>query len=189
MNGADPAQRETLADALVELIAMAVEDARLPGAIYGLVLAYADGGLATHVYPLYEVTRRAMLDAGVEAYGLWDPSWADDYALPPGAPPEMPDRDIEADPYRDHRLRELYEVYRGSPRDSDEALARVDELWLEVAVALTRRDWREHMEITDDFVALAYPQEWLDNDIVRALQRSLGPERFDQLRARGLAPG
>jgi hypothetical protein len=178
---------EALGERIAEAIAAKLESVELPDRLYGLVLAYSLGGLSAYTWPLFEQTRSALLAQEEEPYALWDPSSAQADQLPPGVSEDLPKRDLDVPLYEDESLAQAYEAYRGQPRDDPAALARVSQLWGQAAAALTRRRFTR-LEVTDDFVALAFPNEWRDVDIVEALQTSLGPERFDAFAARGWIP-
>ena len=179
----DHGDGEPLAAGIADSIADALERAGLPDRLYGLVLAYSLGDLSAYTWPLFACTRAAMLAQGEEPYALWDPSWARAEQLPPGMSEDLPDRDLRVPlPHG-----KAYAEYRGQPRDDPAALERVARLWRDVAAVLTRRRWSESA-VTDDFVALAYPNEWREADVVEALRASLGPDRFAAFAARGWVP-
>lgn len=62
-------------------------------------------------------------------------------------------------------------------------------LWREVAARLTKLDWKGRLDITDDFVVLAYPLEARGDDIRAALEHSLASARFAETRGQGVDPG
>lgn len=173
---------------LVARIADAVKEARPPGPLYGLVLEYGLGGLYGYITPLYEVTRVALIEAGKASSGLWDPSWAQFFGLPPGVPEEVPDRDLDITFSEDPELRGAFERYRGEQADSEQAYEAIKCLWRDVAVQLTRFDWKGQVDVTGDFVALAYPTEPAWFEVRRALRNSLGAERFQEFEAKGWIP-
>jgi hypothetical protein len=182
------AQRATLTACVVARIADAVGDAYLPGTLYGLVLEYSLGGLSAYIWPLYELTRLSLLETGKKPHALWDPSWAEGDQLPPGVPEELRERNIDVPLYEDEQLTQAFWHYCGGPPNNDKTYDAMESLWLDVAAALTQYDWNDRVEVTDDFVAVAYPMEGTDAEICLGLEHSLGPERFRQFESRGWIP-
>lgn len=182
-------QRRALTEAAAARIAAAVDHAEPPGPLYGLVLAHSLGEFYAYVWPLYDITRAALLQAGADAHGLWDPSWADAERLPPGVPEELRERNIEVPLYEDNQLDAAFWRYCGGPPDNDAVYDAIERLWLDIAAALTSYAWAGHVEVTDDYVALAHPMEGSDAEIRAGLEHSLGPERFREFEARGWVPG
>ncbi len=205
------AQRAALAGKLTETIAEAVISSHPPDRLYGLVLEYGEGGVYPTAAALFEAARRHLLGGGEEPHppwtgsdrtdlwhGLWDPTWAEpeDY-LPEGVDPAPYDREaMEDDVQRPFEAkpelsRAFLEYQRtGALVDRDGGHSAVNALWWEVAVRLTQLDWKGRLDITDDFVVLAYPIASSRGDDIRAaLEHSLTPARFAELEAKGWIPG
>ncbi len=204
------AQRAALASKLTETIAEAVICSHPPDRLYGLVLAYGDS-LPPYVAAaaLFEAARRYRLEGGEEPqppeavvdpgdllHVLWDPTWAEpeDY-LPDGVDPAPYDRQVLEDavqePLVDSELNRAFCEYQrtGALIDRDNGHSAVTALWREVATRLTKLDWNGRLDVTDDFVVLAYPYDPPDDDIRAALEHSLTPARFAELEAKGWIPG
>lgn len=179
-----------LKEQVAEKVIRAVRAAELPDVLYGLVLAWEDGGLGSYVWPLYEVTRRSFLAAGGPAVALWEPSWAQAGELPPGVPEDLPDRDLEVPLWEDERLEDEFWSYCGT-KFTWEARVQfaIERVWREVAKELTRLEWRQlGVNVTDDFVALAYWNQWTVEGIREALRFSFGEEGYQELHERGWVP-
>lgn len=204
------AQRAALASRLTETIAEAVICSHPPDRLYGLVLAYGDS-LTPYVAAaaLFEAARRHLLAGGAEPqlseavaapgdlwHSLWDPTWAEpeDY-LPEGVDPAPYDReameDAVQDPLVDPELNRVFYEYQrtGALVDRDDGRSAVNALWWEVAAWLTKLDWNGRLDVTDDFVVLAYPFDPRGDDIRASLQHSLTQARFAEFEAKGWIPG
>ncbi len=203
------AQRAALASKLTETIARAVICSHPPDRLYGLVLAYGEGDVAAAAAGLFETARRYLLGEGAEPqpprtaadprdlwHGLWDPTWAEpeDY-LPEGIDLAPYDRQVMEDAVQDSLVdpelnRTFYEYQRtGALVHRDEGSNALNALWWEVAARLTRLDWDGDLDITDDFVVLAYHFDPAGDDIRAALEHSLTPARFVEFEAKGWIPG
>jgi hypothetical protein len=196
-----PFQRETLARQLTEAIAGALIAARPPDRLYALVLAHQMSSL--YVWPLFQVRRRYLLGAAEDGtprvdepadpsalWDAWSPEDPADY-LPDGVDPAPYDRLVMSDavqPFDDPELDRAFDTYRRTAAvvDRDEYGA-VDALWREVAARLGGLDWEGLLDVTDDFVVLAYPFEPRDVDILEAL-RQVPPDRYREFDAKGWIP-
>jgi hypothetical protein len=111
--------------------------------------------------------------------------------LPDGVDPAPYDRLVMSDavqPFDDPELDRAFDTYRRTAAvvDRDEYGA-VDALWREVAARLGGLDWEGLLDVTDDFVVLAYPFEPRDVDILEAL-RQVPPDRYREFDAKGWIP-
>lgn len=198
------AQRATLARKLTETIAEAVVSSHPPDRLYGLVLAYGASSIDVATAPLFEAARRYTLgqvakpsppEAVGDAVGLWDPTWAEpeDY-LPEDVDPTPYDGRVMEDavqhPLDDPEYNLAFDSYERTAAavDRDGGHRAVNALWMEVAARLTKLDWKGRLDVTDDFVALAYPYDPGEHDIRVALKHSLPPDRYREFEAKGWIP-
>ncbi len=200
------AQRAALVSKLTETIAEAVISSHPPDRLYGLVLAYGEGSVGAAA-PLFEAARRYLLEGSAEARPpegvgddptiLWNPVLVEpeDY-LAEGIDPAPYDRQVMEEAVwhsfeEDTEFENAFHEYRrtGALIDRDNGHSAVNALWREVATRLTSLDWKGRLDVTDDFVVLAYPYDPPDDDIRAALKHSLTPARFVEFEAKGWIPG
>lgn len=127
---------------------------------------------------------------------LWEP-WKglepEEY-LPEAVDPAPYEPRVMADatsgPLGDPELRRVCEQYSDTAAlvDRDDGESAVNGLLLDVAACLTERDWKGRLDVTADFVVLAYEYDPPVEQVAATLEHSLPPERYTDLLARGWIP-
>jgi len=127
---------------------------------------------------------------------LWDP-WTspepDEY-LPEGVDPEPYDQrvmdDATSGPFEDPELKCACEHYSRNATliHRDDGERAVNGLLLDVAGRLTELDWNGRLDVTDDFVVLAYSYDQYADDVAATLKHSLTPARYADFVGRDWIP-
>ncbi len=127
---------------------------------------------------------------------LWEP-WKglepEEY-LPEAVDPAPYEPRVMADatsgPLEDPALTRVCEQYSDTAAlvDHDDGESAVNGLLLDVAARLTERDWKGRLDVTADFVVLAYEYDPPVEQVAATLEHSLPPERYTDLLARGWIP-
>jgi hypothetical protein len=184
-------QRAELADTVAEAVAAAVTRQGPPDVLYGLALQFSLGELHAEVSALFAQSRdRLLAEPEFEPVALWDPSWVDAEHLPRGVAAEWPDRAVPVPALEEPAVVGAFADYRrrAAAIDRDDGVAAIERLWGDIAARLTRRDWGGALEVTADFVALAYPPDPGEEDIRTALARTLPPDRLAEFETAGWIP-